>query len=295
MKEKSNQAYWFLIATSLALPLMASLLFPIITDEAYYIDWATRSGWPRLGFFDHPPFVSWLAGLTDFYHHIFAARFAVWIFHLISIFFVWQTARIVIPERALAATLLIASTLGAIANGFLLTPDAGIISMWSVALHESVLAIRGQPRRWLTAGLVTGLGLWSKYTMVLIGPVFLWGMLRDDRKQLRTPWPYLGGVICALVFAPHLWWQSQNNWVTFKFQFGHGFSLQQAIDAQSTLPVAKDPAINDIEARKFHNELFTTMSKVSAPVSPRDWALAPSTNSRGSMPMPTRLERWMRS
>ncbi len=37
------------------------------------------------------------------------------------------------------------------------------------------------------------------------------------------------------------------------------------------------------------------ISKVSRPVSPRLWALSPALNCRGRMPMPTRLERWMRS
>ncbi len=263
MNRNRTQTYGILIVISLALPLVAALLFPLITDEAYYIDWALRSGWPRLGFFDHPPLVSWIAGLTALHHEIFAARFVVWLLHLISIFFVWKTSRILIPERAEMATLLIASTLGALANGFLLTPDVGIICMWSIALHESVLAVRGHPRRWLTAGLFTGLGLWSKYTMVLIGPVFLWGLIRDSRKQFLTPWPYLGGVVCALIFAPHVWWQSQNNWVTFRFQFGHGFSVNQTIDSQSILPVAKDPNKDDTGAQRLHDELFAAMSKVS--------------------------------
>ena len=37
------------------------------------------------------------------------------------------------------------------------------------------------------------------------------------------------------------------------------------------------------------------MSNVSNPVSPSDWRVAPSANSSGSTPMPTRFERWMRS
>lgn len=263
MKRNSASIYNLLIAVSLILPLAAAMLFPIITDEAYYVDWAMRTGWPRAGFFDHPPFVSWIAGLTAIHHDIFMARIVVWLLHLLSIFFVWKTARLVVPERAAAATLLIASTLGAMANGFLLTPDAGIIAMWTIAIHEALLAIQGHPRRWITAGLMTGLGLWSKYTMVLIGPVFLWGMLRDARKQLVTPWPYLGGVVCALVFAPHLWWQSQNDWVTFRFQFGHGFSVNQSIEARSTLPAATDPLGDDLASRRLHDELFAAMSKVS--------------------------------
>jgi hypothetical protein len=260
--KRHQKFYWLLLCIATALPLLAGIVFPMITDEAYYIDWARRSGWPRLGFFDHPPMVSWLAGLTIFDHSIIAARFMVWIAHLVSLYFVWKTTRILNPDRAFFATLLIASTIGAVGSGFILTPDAGMLALWSVAIHESVLAIKGQHKRWLTAGLVTGLGLWSKYTMVLIGPVFLWGMLRDHRKQLCTPWPYLGGLVCALVFTPHVWWQSQNDWVTFRFQFGHGFSITQNIESKSLLPLAQDPQPDDFDSRRLQDELFKAMGHV---------------------------------
>ena len=263
MKPATDKTSWHLILLSVLLALIAGFLLPLITDEAYYLDWSIRSGWPRLGFFDHPPMVSWIAAPYSVFRDIFAARFTVWIMHLISIYYVYKTARLLTPSKALAATLLIASTVGALANGFLLTPDVGIMTFWIIAIHESVIAVRGHPKRWLTAGLATGLGLWSKYTMVLIGPVFLWGLIRDARKQLLTPWPYFGGAICALVIAPHLWWQSQNNWVTFRFQFGHGFSITQSISSGSRLPIARDPDVNDLSARKLQNELFAAMNKVA--------------------------------
>ncbi len=263
MNSPSKKTSFFLLALSTLIPLVVGLTFPIITDEAYYLDWATRSGWPRLGFFDHPPMVSWLAGASNMYHHIVSARIVVWVLHLMSMFYVWKTAKLIIPNHALTATLLVASTLGAIANGFLVTPDAGIMAMWIIAVHESILAIRGHRGRWLTAGLATGLGLWSKYTMVLIGPVFLWGLLRQGRRQLFTIWPYAGGIVCALVIAPHIWWQSQNDWITFRFQFGHGFSIQQSIASISSLPVATDPSKDDHASRKLQKELFDAMSSVS--------------------------------
>ena len=38
-----------------------------------------------------------------------------------------------------------------------------------------------------------------------------------------------------------------------------------------------------------------SIEKISSPVSPSDCALSPSGNCSGSTPIPTRLERWMRS
>lgn len=262
MIERSDRVNRFIVGAAILVALLAGIFIPMITDEAYYVDWATRSAWPTLGFFDHPPFVSWLAGGVRVWHQIFAARIMVWLSYLVSVYYIWKTAKILIPSRAMLAVVLVVTSIGGIASGFLLTPDTGLIVMWSIAIHEAVLAIRGDPRRWLSAGLATGIGLLSKYTMVLIGPVFLWGMIRDARKQLWSPWPYLGGIVCALVFAPHVWWQSQNNWVTFRFQFGHGFSIKQAVAMSSLLPNAKNPETESINA-ELRRELFEAMGSVS--------------------------------
>ena len=242
MKKADTADVRYVIFCAFALSLILAYLFPMVTDEAYYIDWASRSNWPALGFFDHPPLVSWLASGVRLVHHALTARLVVWLCSVISIYFVWKTAKILIKDRANIAIAVLASSIGGIAAGFILTPDTGLTLMWSIAIHQAVLALRGDSKRWLTAGLATGIGILSKYTMVLIGPVFLWALIRDARRQLRSPWPYLGGLACLLVITPHLFWQSQNDWITFKFQFGHGFSIEQNLKFESSLPRAKEAA-----------------------------------------------------
>ncbi len=242
------------------LTLALAVLFPMVTDEAYYIEWTRRSSWPSLGFFDHPPMVSWIASGVRVWHNIMIARITVWLTSLIAIYYVWKTAKMITPDRAMVAVALLVTTIGGIANGFLLTPDTGLTVMWIIALHEAVAAVRHDPRRWLTAGLATGLGILSKYTMVLIGPVFLFGLVRDAKKQLFTPWPYLGGVVCVLILVPHLWWQSQNDWITPKYQFGHGFSVKQELNFHSSLPKAEMPEA-DSQTMLLRNNLLASLSK----------------------------------
>ncbi len=38
-----------------------------------------------------------------------------------------------------------------------------------------------------------------------------------QRRQLVTPWPWLGGALALLLFAPHLWWEQANGWPTREF------------------------------------------------------------------------------
>ena len=58
--------------------------------------------------------------------------------------------------------------------------------------------------------------------MLLIGPVFLFSLMTKPKKLL-TPWPYLGGIVCLLFMSPHLFWNAQNDFVSFKFQINRGF------------------------------------------------------------------------
>lgn len=264
MSKEQNPTRAAIAATviSLLISLLLAALFPMMTDEAYYIDWARSTSWPRLGFFDHPPFVSWLGVLSRIFDHIFAARALAWIAASLSAYFIWRLSRHLTPDRPWTAVALTTSSLGGLAGGFLLTPDSGLILAWTIAVHEAFFAISKNPRRWLTAGLATGVGILSKYTMLLIGPVFLLALIKDDRKQLRSPWPYLGGVVCLMTILPHLWWQNSNDWVTFKFQLRHGFSINQDHYSNSSLPRAID-AEEDSSAYIAKERLLLVMSSVS--------------------------------
>ena len=110
MIERSDRVNRFIVGAAILVALLAGIFIPMITDEAYYVDWATRSAWPTLGFFDHPPFVSWLAGGVRIWHQIFAARIMVWLSYLVSVYYIWKTAKILIPNRAMLAVVLVVTS-----------------------------------------------------------------------------------------------------------------------------------------------------------------------------------------
>jgi len=67
-------------------------------------------------------------------------------------------------------------------------------------------------------GAVAGLGLQNKYSV----GVFVFGLiggllLTAQRRQLASPWPWLGGALAALIFLPHLWWELQTGWPSLEF------------------------------------------------------------------------------
>lgn len=219
--------------------LMVANGLPLTRDEAYYYDWASQLAW---GYFDHPPGVALLGlGARLDPGALLSARLGALLIGTASLIALWRLYRasgLSHGRGLLLALILAATSFPSLIAGVVTTPDSILALCWPLALHEALRALQGQRRRWLSAGLITGLGLLGKYTMVLIGPVFLWAVLRADPKALRTPWPYLGGLVALLVFLPNILWNAGNDWLTMRFQFGHGFSTDTgSIDlAAQSLP-----------------------------------------------------------
>jgi len=71
----------------------------------------------------------------------------------------------------------------------------------------------------------------SKYTGVFVGFGALLAVIahRPWRRHLRTPHPYLAGLLAAVMFLPVVVWNAQHDWASFRFQFtdrfqGHTFN-----------------------------------------------------------------------
>jgi 4-amino-4-deoxy-L-arabinose transferase-like glycosyltransferase len=140
-------------------------------------------------------------------------------------FFIWRAGALLIGESedGARAALFFNLTLMATTQFLLATPDAPVMAcsaafLWALA----ELATTRNPQWWIVAGLFAGLGLLSKYTMVCLGGgAALWLVLTiDGRRWLRTPWPWLGGIVAVVVFAPNLIWNLEHGMGTLAFQFG---------------------------------------------------------------------------
>lgn len=217
MKLYNPLTFWTLFAASLMLSMLIALLLPVTLDEAYYYLWGQKLAF---GYFDHPPGVAFLASLSigkDF----IGPRFGTVLLGLATFSITWSFFRnlgLKDKKHIIPAMLLFKFSAAGIASGVLTVPDAPYLFFWILALHEAHAALEINPKRWLSAGFATGFGLLSKYTMLLIGPVFLTLLLLSSPKELKRPWPYLGGLLAFLILLPNLHWNSQNGWPSFSFQ-----------------------------------------------------------------------------
>jgi undecaprenyl-diphosphatase len=135
----------------------------------------------------------------------------------------WFSWRVVFHTALLSQLLLLTN-----GSALIATPDGLLLPCWAAACYHAATALdRRNPGQWLCTGIWFGLGLLSKYTMILFLPSLFLAMLIDQeyRRQLLSPWPWLGLLVGSLLFTPVLVWNSQNEWATFRhvlYQGGAG-------------------------------------------------------------------------
>jgi 4-amino-4-deoxy-L-arabinose transferase-like glycosyltransferase len=211
-------------AIALGVAAFRVLLFrglDLYADEAYYWMWSRRLD---LGYFDHPPMVAWLvrAGTAILPGEV-GVRILFVVCGALAVVVAGLIARDLSDDPrapAVAAALAATSPLLMLTGGLAL-PDAPVELAYAGATW---LVARARGRRWIVAGLVVGLALLSKYTAALLAPALLLLVLLDGelRRELRGPWPWLGGLVAVLVFLPNLLWNASNGWVSILIQLRHG-------------------------------------------------------------------------
>ena len=194
---------------------------PVFAQEAYYWTYAQH---PALSYFDHPPMVAWLIWLGT---HLFGdgdlgVRVGTWACGLVA---TWSGLLLLrdfgVDARGQSAwlALSLASPI-VVMTHVIANPDAPLVAAWTVTMLGLWRARGGDLRWWLVAGLGAGTALLSKYSAAFLGLGGGMLLLVDAplRRQLRRPGPWLAVLVAALVFAPVLWWNVQNDFASFRFQ-----------------------------------------------------------------------------
>jgi dolichol-phosphate mannosyltransferase len=193
----------------------------LLPEEAYYWNYAQH---PALGYLDHPPLIAWLigAGTALLGHGELGVRSGALLCWAIAAWFSYGLARNLYDKTTGILALLLVSTLPYFAcAGFVATPDAPLLAAWAGALYFLERATRaGHARAWLGFGACLGLGLLSKYTIVLVGAASLVYLLGEPRTRrwLTRPEPCAGLLLGLFLFSPVVLWNYRNDWASFAFQ-----------------------------------------------------------------------------
>ena len=91
----------------------------------------------------------------------------------------------------------------------------------------------GDRRLWLVMGGIAGICCLNKVTILFLGPGFLVALLLSKyRRDLLTPWPYLGAAACLLIVSPYIAWEATNGWPTLEYWSGYSKNSLYPISPQ---------------------------------------------------------------
>lgn len=206
-----------------ALRVGVAPLVGLTEDETYYRLWSLD---PQIGYYDHAPLVAWLiaAGRWAVGDSELGVRLFAPAAMLIGTLAVWRTIALIAGGRAAALGAVWFNLLPLVAAGsIVITPDTPAVLFWGLALWAlTERASGGGKRWWLAVGLFAGLGLLSKYTVLFLGPGLLLAVLlhRDLRRDLISWEIWAGGALALALFAPVVWWNIANDFVSFQKQLG---------------------------------------------------------------------------
>ncbi len=212
----------FIVAATL-LRLWVAADAGLAEDEAYYRIWGLN---PAYGYYDHPPMVGWwiwlgqqLAGDTSL-----GVRLIGVLASAVGSCVIWRTAFLLFGRREAGwSVLLFNSSLLIAAGSVVMTPDSPSVFFWGLTLWAIAELIHDKNANWwLVVGLVAGLGLESKYSVLFLGAgIVLWLMVVPGARRWWGRWQlWAGGALALAIFAPVLLWNADHEWASFYKQFG---------------------------------------------------------------------------
>lgn len=211
-----------LIVALAAVRLVVAALMPLASDELLYWRYSRHLA---AGFLDHPALNPLLIrlGTMLFGDGPLGVRFFAVALSLPASWAVWQAGASLLQNKragALAA-LFFNLTLVMGVGSLLATSDSAVVITSAFVLLA--LAKLNETQRgvwWLVVGAAFGAGMFAKYTTFFFAfGVAAWLLLvPENRKWFRSPWPYLGGLVAAVIFSPVLLWNAEHQWASAAYQ-----------------------------------------------------------------------------
>ncbi|WP_058481786.1 glycosyltransferase family 39 protein [Legionella waltersii] len=192
----------------------------LLVEEAYYWNYSQHLDF---GYLDHPPMVAVLIKLFTSLlgTNEFTVRLASLICWLITMLYSFKLSELMNNGSGKYSILLLSVLPFFFFQSIIITPDSPLLACWSSSLYYlySALVLK-RAKHWYLVGICMGLGLLSKYTIVLLSlPIFSYMLISSDaRFWFKKKEPYLAALIVILLFTPVIYWNAIHQWISFTFQ-----------------------------------------------------------------------------
>jgi Dolichyl-phosphate-mannose-protein mannosyltransferase len=195
--------------------------YGIFRDELYYIACAKHLSW---GYVDHPPLI---AGITWLVAHLLGTSlYALRLLPAVAgTLLVWVTAAIAKElggkqfAQCMAAFSVMPVPIYLMLDHWL-TMNAFEPLLWMTTLWLTLRLLScHQLRYWLLIGVVCGVGLENKYSMLLLVAALVFGLLvTAERHLLKSRWFLAGATVTLLLFLPNLLWLLHHGFPFLEFE-----------------------------------------------------------------------------
>ena len=192
--------------------------FDLFFDEAQYWDWSRILDW---GYYSKPPMIAWLIAATTSVcgDTEFCIRLSSPLLHAITSLFIFGLGHTLYNPKAGFWSAITYLTLPAVTlSSTLASTDAALLCFWAASMFFLMKAVRtGDFKWWIATGVTAGLGMLSKYTMILFLPSTLLYLYLSpiDQHYFKSFRLYFSIFLAFLIYLPNLLWNANTGFVSY--------------------------------------------------------------------------------
>lgn len=198
--------------------------YGIFRDELYYTACSNRL---QLGYVDHPPLSIYILAVWKFLFgdSLFVIRIIPAIVSSAVVFMIGLfTLRLGGDKPAILISCL-AYMLSPIFLGMntIFSMNTLDFFFWITSAYIFLRIIQTEERsqknrNWIWLGIIIGLGLLNKTSMLWLGAGIFFGIVLSPlRTELKTKYPYIAGAIALLIFSPFIIWNMTHDFAHLEF------------------------------------------------------------------------------
>jgi 4-amino-4-deoxy-L-arabinose transferase-like glycosyltransferase len=209
----------YLLGGILLFRAILTWFIPPIADESYYLMWASHLDW---SYVDHPGMIAWTTALfiPFFSNALFAARAASFVWLLGTLFWIYKTFRLTEDRHTSVKGCVFFVLIPFIfVVGMLMQVEQPLIFFVAMMLFGYAKWLKTGQKRWFFCMVTAlGLGLLSKYSIIILAGALLIHLLSSSKRGLLLRPEIPLGIGLVLLISSPLWiWNAQNHWISFLF------------------------------------------------------------------------------
>jgi 4-amino-4-deoxy-L-arabinose transferase-like glycosyltransferase len=204
-------------------------------DELYYIACSDHLAW---GYVDQPPFSLLVLKISRllFGDSLTAIRITPVLMHTGTIILTGLMVKEMGGKTFALLIACLAVALSPIHLGMSLIFSMNSIDtfIWALSVYLILKLINTQNQSyWIWLGIVLGIGLMNKISVLFLGFGIFVGFIVTNRQWFATRWPYIAGAIVFILFLPYVLWNIANDYAHLEFIHNASTSKYAGLSALS--------------------------------------------------------------